>query len=629
MYDALQKFLFDTINPETESLMDQYGTRESAFTAYILEDLAELLNCGDPKITHACKRNREGNILGEIYAYAISDNSEVLTLFYTLYDLSEDHIESYSNTDYEKCINRLQGFYKNVALRGTHIDIEDKNDPLYEPCSTIFENFNNIQTINLCVLSNAIVNKSEEVKKIKIVDKRINCDCWDIRKIYHQFHKESDHIEIDLDFTENGEFSKYKIPFIGMESDQIDYKCILALFPAKFLYELYDKYNTNLLKNNVRYFLGFKKSKKNANNGMLETLRSNESQMFLAYNNGITAIAENIEDKPLTDKTQVGDSEDTTSNQKDFISVGVLNKILDFQIVNGGQTTASIFNAKKSKGNRNNPNPTPISLIGVYVQVKIIVINESQKGKLIKNITKYSNSQSAIKYSDFSVSNEFNMKMQDLSRRILVPSLKHETKYWFFERLRGQFENERNKGKTRADILYFDGLYPKNMRFKKEEVAKVWKSWEQTPYDAVKGEGTNYDLFITDKVNKRFIPDEIYYKKTIALLIIYRYLMSRPENKEYGNKKATIIAYAIAYLEYATFGKLDLLKIWENQEVSANTKVYLDELCEKLSETFDRLAKEKGKTVLSYGKVKDAYTAVRENLPILNNELLKSELIES
>ena len=391
-------------------------------------------------------------------------------------------------------------------------------------------------------------------------------------------------------------------------------------------HELYAKYNTNLLRNNVRYFLGFRKSKKDANRGMLETLRSNESQMFLAYNNGITAIAKDIKFLPLANKTEICENDGIPSTNREFISMGILEKIVDFQIVNGGQTTATIFKAKKLNDKNT---PTPISLIGVYVQVKIIVINESEERKLIKNITTYSNSQSAIKYADFSVSNEFNMKMQELSRSILVPNSTHDIKYWFFERLRGQFENELEKAKSRSDKIYIEGLYPKNMRFKKEEVAKVWKSWEQAPYDAVKGEGTNYALFITDKVNNRFIPDEIYYKKTIALLIIYKYLMSRSENKGYGNKKATIIAYAIAYLGHATSKKLDLLKIWDKQRISDNIKIYLDELCEKLSCLLDSLALEKGKTVLSYGKTRDAYTAVCDNIYLSHSDLLTSDIIKT
>jgi hypothetical protein len=65
--------------------------------------------------------------------------------------------------------------------------------------------------------------------------------------------------------------------------------------------------------------------------------------MFLAYNNGITALAAEIESTSIGDKIDV--AEDKVGN--DFISMGILSAIRDFRIVNGGQTTAAIFSAKE------------------------------------------------------------------------------------------------------------------------------------------------------------------------------------------------------------------------------------------------------------------------------------------
>lgn len=619
MNDALQNYLSD-LNLETELLMDEYNTRDLAFTAYVLRELSDLLNCGEPIIVHCCKKDHSDRISGEIYGYAISDNGEVLTLFYTLYEPS-NNIINHTNTDYQSCLNKMQGFY-NLSVRGAYLDL-DEQDPLYEPCKVIYENNSTYQSVNLCVLSNAVINNSDSMKKIRIPTKAINSDCWDIRKIYHHLHSESDHISIDVDFMD--EYKNYKIPFIEMESSDFGYKCILAMFPAKLLYKLYEKYNTNLLLNNVRYFLGFKgQKKKNANIGMLNTLRE-ENQMFLAYNNGITALAKDIESSALGEKTDVSLTGEDASVRNDFISMGILQKILDFRIVNGGQTTATIFHSKNLRDTRDTK-LKPISLYGVYVQVKLIVINTDVK-KVTGNITRYSNSQSVIKYSDFSVSNEFNVTMENLSRSIIIPSEKHDIKYWFFERLRGQYDNQRREKRTKVDQTFFDGMYPKSMKFKKEEIAKVWKSWNQTPGDAVKGEATNYDLYISEIVKNGFIPDETYYKQTIALLILYKFLFSRPENKTYGNRKATIIAYAIAYLQYITFGRLNLLKIWETQSLSDNLKTYLNLLCEALLNTLDQLAEFNNKTVLSYGKQKAAFSTVCRVLTAPDRHLIDDDLI--
>jgi hypothetical protein len=396
-----------------------------------------------------------------------------------------------------------------------------------------------------------------------------------------------------------------------MDSTDFGYQCVIALFPGKLLYKLYEMHNTDLLSNNVRYFLGFKGSQKhNANIGILKTLKE-ESQKFLAYNNGITALAAGIESTPIGDQIDITDQESQSSN--DFISMGILSAIRDFRIVNGGQTTAAIFNSKR--------NSNAVSLYGVYVQVKIIVMPKEFE-QMASNITKFSNSQTKIKFSDFSVSNNFNTTLEKLSRNVLIPNENNEPKYWYFERLRGQYDQEKKGLKTKEDQKYFDSKYSKDRRFKKEEVAKLWKSWEGEPYDAVKGESTNYDLYM--QKHESLSPDENYYRKTIALLIIYRFLMQRPENKKYGNRKATIMAYAIAYLNHRTFGHLNLEKIWQQQALSENMIKYLNQLCESINEAMLELAGEIA--VLSWGKRKQSFKEIIEYGINDDKTLLESEL---
>ena len=387
------------------------------------------------------------------------------------------------------------------------------------------------------------------------------------------------------------------------------------MFPGKLLYRLYEKHNTDLLLNNVRYFLGFKGSKKtNANIGIQKTLRE-ENQMFLAYNNGITAVASAFEATEVGEDTNVSDAEELNS-VNDYISTGIFRSIRDFRIVNGGQTTASIFYTKFR-------DPS-ISLRGVYVQVKIIILNEDVNA-IAGNITKYSNTQSKVKFADFTISNAFNMEMERLSRQIIVPNANNDARYWFFERVRGQYDIEKKKNTTKESLQYFNMMYPKDLKFKKEELAKVWKSWKQEPYDAVKGEGMNYDLFITELVNHNFIPDEVYYKKSVALLLIYRFLASRPENKEYKNKKAPVIAYTMAYLNYITANRLDLLSIWKNQALSINLQVFLNKLAEQIKNALVR-ASGSGDGVLSFSKRKDAFTLMLHEHIACDRKLIQEEL---
>lgn len=614
MNEELNSFVA-TLIEDTQMMMDEYQTPEMAFTATVLDKIEELLDCDDIVKEHCKITKVNGDAIGEIHAYSQSTNGEVLYLFYTDYNSLHD-VTVKSNSECQKSLTRLQGFY-NSAIRGCHIDM-DSSSAEYKASKFIYDNVQNFQSVNLVILSNYVINNLQ-LKKIKIATKPVFHDVWDLKKIYGNTHSLSDHVAIDIDF-ESEEYERYKIPFIQMESTQYGYKCLQAMFPAKLLYQLYERYNTKLLYNNVRYFLGLKGTKdKKPNVAMLDTLRK-ENEMFLAYNNGITALAKSVDSTLVSDKTDITDPESTTSSQ--YISMGILKKIMDFRVINGGQTTAVLFNAKKLS-NDTNDTSKKVNLLGVYVQVKLIISDEIEK--ISGKITLSSNFQNKIKYSDFSVSNEFNTEMQKLSRSIIAPNSNNEPTYWFYERLRGQYDEKRKDCHTKADKDYFDFQFPKSKKFTKEDVAKIWSNWHQTPFDAVKGASTTYASFMKGITERGLVPDESYYKETIALLIIYRFLMSRPENKNYANGKATVVAYAMAMLQLQTLGRFDLLKVWKNQILSNNTKIYLNGICDKIYNLLNIQATSINSTILSYGKTKGAYDYIKSQALGVDIHLLDND----
>ena len=616
MTEELNSFAASLIE-DTQLEMDVYQTPEMAFTATVLNSIEDLLDCKEITIEHCRMTNKVGNITGEIHAYAESTNEEVLYLFYTDYNPHHD-VQIKNNTDSQTSLNRPQGFY-NASIRGAHFDL-DESSAEYRAGEFIYNNLSKFKSVNLVILSNYIINNLS-LKKIKIATKPVYYDVWDLKKIYGNTHSLNDHVAIDIDFSSE-EYSNYKIPFIQMESTQCGYRCVQMLFPAKLLYNLYDRYNTKLLYNNVRYFLGLKGSRETKPNvAMLETLRK-ENEMFLAYNNGITALAKGIESVSVGEKENVTDPESTTSQQ--YITMGVLKKILDFRIINGGQTTAAIYNAKNLSNATHDPSKK-VTLLGVYVQVKLIISDEIEK--ISGNIALSSNFQNKVKYSDFSVSNEFNIKLEQLSRGIIIPNANNEPIHWFYERLRGQYDEAKKLLKTKADKEMFDFQYPKQKKFTKEDVAKVWTNWNQAPYDAVKGASTTYSIFMKAQVERSFIPDDDFYKKTIGLLIIYKFLMSRSENRFYGNAKATVVAYAMAQLESLTLGHFDLLKVWQKQEVSDSTKIFLNSICDKIYSLMQEKAQSINSTILSYGKSKTAYEFLKSQPLGVDIHLLDNDKI--
>ena len=590
--DKIENYLSD-LNSEVQVLMNEEKLLPvPAFTQYVTDGIAEKTGVDEHYTVHCVMTDRTNHVLGEIHGYGISANKEVLTLYYSVFDPTLKVPSVITTIDFDRGINRMQGFY-NLCIRGTHIGMNE-DLPAYEVLKFVYDNLSCIMTVRLCLLSNYLIN-NYRIKRIRIDGKNVMADVWDINKICANLNSESDHVAIDIDFVNEDRYKTYQLPYIEMNSERYGYKCLSTMFPAKLLYKLYEDYNTGLLMNNVRFFLGFKGGKNDTNSGMRKTLRE-QNEMFLAYNNGITAIARDIEVDPNKGETKLENEEGAYAN--DFISTGIINKIFDFQIVNGGQTTASIFTAKKSEKD--------INLLGVYVMVKLIVLDEASRSK-ITDISRYSNTQNKVKYADYSSNNNFNTEMERLSRRTLIPNTNNEPIFWFYERVRGQYRIELNNRNQKSNQEAFKRMFQPNRKFDKELLAKVWLCWNGEPYTAVKGSSRCYEVFLSTIDDGKYAPDESYFKQSVALLLIYKYLMSYAKSAEYGSAKAPVAAYTMAYLNFITLGNIDLLKIWKLQEIPESVAIAFNNLCDRIKAELYVSARNVSGSVLNAAKNKNIY----------------------
>lgn len=232
--------------------------------------------------------------------------------------------------------------------------------------------------------------------------------------------------------------------------------------------------------------------------------------------------------------------------------------------------------------------------------------------ELASKISRSSNSQNAVKDADFSVSEQFNTTMQELSRRLVIPNDRGDVMYWYYERIRGQFEEERNRLKKKDEKDAFLTKYPKQCRFTKENMAIACMSWDMLPGEAVKGAGTTYDTFINGVISSGFVPDENYFKTIVGLQIIYNYLKSRKENKNYKNGKAPVIAYTMAYLHYITFEDFPLVELWETQQLNDDQKEALDEIAEMMFRMLSEIATEEMTSILSISKRKGVFEEIKQ-----------------
>lgn len=593
--DKIENYL-NELNSEVQALMKEERLLPvPAFTQYVTDGIAEKTGVDELYNVHCLIKDRSDRVKGEIYGYGLSANKEVLTLYYSIYEPTLKVPMPITTNDFDRGINRMQGFY-DLCIRGTHIGMNE-DLPEYEVLKFVYDNLSSIVTVRLCLLTNYLINKYK-IKRIRIDGKNVMDDVWDINKICANLNSESDHVSVDIDFVNEDRYKTYQLPYIEMNSERYGYKCLSTMFPAKLLYKLYEDYNTGLLMNNVRFFLGFKRTKNDTNSGMRKTLRE-ENEMFLAYNNGITAIARGIDVTPNNGETKLENEEGAYAN--DFISTGIIRKIYDFQIVNGGQTTASIFTAKKAE--------REINLLGVYVMVKLIVIDDDSSNK-ITDISRFSNTQNKVRYADYSSNNSFNTEMERLSRRTLIPNPNNDPIFWYYERVRGQYRIELNNRSIQNHEV-FKRMFHLNRKFDKELLAKLWLSWNGNPHTAVVGASSSYAAFLETIDDGKYAPDVNYFKQSVALLIIYKHLHKHGWVANYGSAKAPVAAYTLAYLNFITLGNIDLQKIWDIQEVPETVTSALNLLCDRIKAELEVCAQTAGKSLLSASKTKNFYLELK------------------
>ena len=321
------------------------------------------------------------------------------------------------------------------------------------------------------------------------------------------------------------------------------FESFLCVLDAEILFELYRSHGTRLLEKNVRSFLGL--PRKGVNSGIKDTLR-NHPEKFIAYNNGVTITSEKAE-------------------LYDYKKKVYLESLTDMQIVNGGQTTATIYFAKREG----------IDISRVKVMAKINVTktgDEKELDELISNISKYSNSQTRVSPVDLRARNPQLVKLKQLSESVQTPSGER----WFFERAKGEFNTQvRKAGSGGARIKK---LYPPGLRFSKEQLAKYYTAWGDQPYLVKKGGEKVFRHFIEEISSEDGslgqVIDRDFYEALVAKIIIFRRLekIYGSGKNGMGNLRAAAIPYSLSVLYCATdahveMGNFDLAEIWRTQDL--------------------------------------------------------------
>ena len=518
------------------------ASKEDKFTEYIMEILAEAGETEGVRLCNFTTENKNENVELKINGYAIEDGFESIDVFITHYKDSNEIYRLYTE-EFNNLIKWSIKFLNN-ALKGNLDGIEPSNEEAFGLANIIKKYRDDFIRINIFILSNGNIPFDAPKTEIKGFEEiQINVHIWDLERLQRlsqsKYHREP----IEIDFK--GTFG-VSIPCLEMPSKNELYECYLAIVPGLTLATLYKNYGTRLLESNVRAFL---QQTGKVNKGIRDTIKE-EPYMFLPYNNGLASTAMDVKIEYLDD------------GQK------VITGVKDFQIVNGGQTTASLYHTfKKFKAD----------LSEVFVPMKLTVIkDEDKKHDIVPFISRYANSQTKVSELDLTSNNAYLIKLEELSSTsyAIDPEDRNKQTIWFFERAQGQYREALNKEPTVGKQKAFKVKFPTSQKILKSEVAKYMNVYHRLPFHVSKGAQKNYNFYLSEaeKEFKKKKPTRVIWEDIVANALLFKatdQLFGRKNQEPIGdtNIKSHTVAYTLSLLHEITLGKIDLGKIWNQQVI--------------------------------------------------------------
>ncbi len=508
---------------------------EDGFTEVLLEYLAREGQVDTWELGYAKKPGRRGAPAFKINAWHVhshgeDDSAPILDLFVTLYDTDlggEAVPKARIAEHFQWARNFLEA---SLTGFGGKMNEMEESAPPYESVQTIYRRRTELETARIFLLTNGVAKQSDEIDGL-VQGVKVKHFLWDLEKIRRILGsgQERETIMIDLEVDYGG-----GVPCISRNDGTGEYTAYLSFFPATLLARIYGDYGPRLLEKNVRSYL---QARGKVNKGIQTTIRE-APQRFLAYNNGISATAETVEVSPD----------------------GKLRLLRDFQIVNGGQTTASIYHAvRKEKAD----------ISKVSVQVKLTVVHRAEQvAEFVPLISLYANSQNKVNTADFSANDVFHQKLESLSRTIWAPAadgMSRPTR-WYYERARGSHLDDKARAGTPAKQNAWLAEHPMPQKFTKTDVAKYEHVWDQLPHETGKGAEKNFVEWTLRRTRGGLAePDDRFFRELVAKAILWRRAEKIIAGLKLGGYRANVVAYSIAWLSRETGGRLDLEGIWKKQ----------------------------------------------------------------
>ncbi len=537
---TLEKFLVQT-RSEVDALVSDrmvagaYLRGEEAFTDIVMQHMAEVGMTNDPQVLHIERKLGNANL--KLNGYAVSDEADRLDLFVTLY---EGHQTVQAVTDAEvtraaeQCLKFLNG-----AAGGKLLQAIDPSDDAYEFSQTVKDCYDGLDQICVYILSDRQA-KTRNYKPRDVAGKSVRLEVMDIERLFRHWSEGKPRDELVVNFDE---VCGSPLPCVYVPGENDDYDYALTAIPGSTLRLLYEKFGARLLEANVRSFLS---QTGKVNQGIRDTLRD-EPERFMAYNNGIVLIA----DGAGLSRTPDG-------------SAGI-SWLKGMQIVNGGQTTASIYFTK-----RKHPD---VDLSRVRVPAKVIVLHQHDpeaEERLISDISRYANSQNVVKISDLSANKPFHVELEKLALSTYCPD---GVGRWFYERAAGSYNVLlAREGTTPARLRQLKEAIPPARKVIKTDLAKCVQAWAGKPQLVSLGSQKNFQRFMAEMTDGEVeLPDVAAYKRLIAQVILFKAVKKIVQTGGYQSYQANITAYTVASVSRLAGESLSLEAVWMRQNHSSPT----------------------------------------------------------
>jgi hypothetical protein len=532
-----------------EASEENFLQREECFTELVLELLRDHNEADGVELAFYEARGTRSVAAAKLNAWSLSGDGATADLFIVLYH-GDGGVSDVGLPATRSNFQLARGFLGR-AMDGFHTKMDESSDG-FQVIKHLYEAKESLTTVRIFFLTDGVV-RSLDLKEESVPGIDVRYVVWDLDKLSRLRVGEREVIE--LDFSNDYEGS---LPCLKTADPTGEYQTFLAFLPAPVLARIYGMYGQRLLERNVRAFL---QSRGKINRGLQKTLKE-EPHRFLAYNNGLCCTAAEVR-----------------------VRENALEWVKDFQIVNGGQTTASIYHALKKE---------KVDVSQVMVQVKLTVLKDPSKiSEIVPLISRYANSQNKVNGADFAANGQFHQIFEQLSRAIWAPAtsgLQRGT-HWYYERARGSYADDKARQGSTGQRRKWEVENPPAQKFTKTDLAKYEHAWLGLPHFVCMGAEKNFNK-LAERMEEDGEPlvDVNYFQHLVAKAILFRTTEKIFTAEDLVQLRAQSVSYAIAILSERSKQRINLNKVWAEQRLSPALVEALKVACHKAHQFISKVA---------------------------------------